>query len=102
MLPLRIWCWFALLLPLAGSTDTQPTFRTNAEYIVVDAQVLSGSRPVVDLKREDFVIYDNGQPQQITSFGLDDLELDVILLLDVSSSTVPIRDRIVFSAAEAM
>ncbi len=40
-----------------------------------------------DLKKEDFEIFDNGEPQQIRYFARDtDLPLTIALLVDVSGS----------------
>jgi len=79
-----------------------PVFRSNMEFIAVDAQVLSHGIPVKGLKQEDFKVWDNGQLQTITSFGADDQPLDVMLLLDVSPSMDPIEKKVKAVAAEAM
>ncbi len=77
-------------------------FRSSSSFISVDVQVLTGLQTITGLKREDFRVWDNGKPQPITSFGSDDQELDVILLLDVSQSTTMIQESIRKSAAAAM
>ena len=41
---------------------------------------------VTGLNQEDFVIYDNGVPQQISQFSREYIPLSVIILLDTSSS----------------
>jgi len=53
--------------PTAGSPDA--TFRTTTKLIQVSvvAQDKQG-KPVLDLRREDFKIYDNGSPQNIQLF----------------------------------
>ena len=61
-----------------------------------------GLQAVAGLKREDFRIWDNNQPQTITSFGTDDQELDVLLMIDVSQSTGVIQEAIKSSATAAM
>jgi VWFA-related protein len=68
----------------------------------VDAQVLAQGKSVIGLKQEDFEIWDNGRLQTISSFGSEDQELDLILLLDYSSSTHEIETRVKGTAAEAM
>ena len=88
-----------LLFTMAQDT---PVFRSNVEFIFVDAQVLSRGNPVSGLKQQDFLIWDNGQPQAIASFGADDQPLDVMLLLDISGSMVPIEQKVKSIAAEAM
>ena len=89
-----------LLLQLVG--QDAPVFRSNVEFIFVDAQVLSAGIPVRGLKQQDFLVWDNGKPQTIASFGADDQPLDVMLLLDISGSMVPIEQQVKSVAAEAM
>ena len=97
------WLPLLLLLTVRGMLpqDT-PVFRSNVEFIFVDAQVLSRGNPVRNLKQQDFLVWDNGQPQTIASFGADDQPLDVMLLLDISGSMVPIEEKVKSTAAEAM
>jgi VWFA-related protein len=58
--------------PRALTTGTQdqprPTFRTEANYVRVDAYPSRNGAPIPDLTREDFEILENGQPQQIDQF----------------------------------
>ena len=89
-----------LSLILLGQDDT--VFRSSSSFIAVDSQVLVGLQAVAGLKREDFRIWDNNQPQAIASFGTEDQELDVLLLIDVSQSTGVIQEAIKSSATAAM
>ncbi len=77
-------------------------FRASSNFIAVDVQALAGGQAIIGLKREDFRIWDNGQPQNIASFGADDQELDVLLMLDTSQSTNVIQQAIKSSASAAM
>ncbi|MBY0505637.1 MAG: VWA domain-containing protein [Bryobacteraceae bacterium] len=77
-------------------------FRSRSAFISVDAQVLSNGQAIRGLRQEDFRIFDNGQPRPISSFGAEDQELDVLLLLDVSQSTGALQAAIQRSAAAAM
>src|SRR3954471_5495462 len=46
-----------------------PTFPSQVELITVDAVVLDSSgKPVPDLTKEDFVVTEDGRPQEIASF----------------------------------
>jgi VWFA-related protein len=90
----------ALTLTLLAQEEV--IFRATTSFISVDIQVLSGAEAVTGLKQEDFLVWDNGKRQPITSFGADDQELDVILLLDVSQSTKAIQENIKSSAVAAM
>ena len=102
MLALRTCRWLLPLVFLASGVGGEPTFRSSADFVLVDVQVLSGDQPVSDLKAEDFLLWDNNEPQEISNFGRDDGELDVILLLDGSGSTSQIHGNILQSAAQAM
>lgn len=60
----------------------------SVDMVMVPALVLDRKgRPVLDLRREDFVLFDEGQRQKIDYFGVDRTEpLSVAFLLDVSGS----------------
>jgi len=45
-----------------------PTFRTEANYVRVDAYPTKDDVPVADLTQADFEILENGQPQKIEQF----------------------------------
>jgi Ca-activated chloride channel family protein len=68
------------------------------EEIDVDLQQLfvnveSGGRRHTGLKKEDFVIVDNGEPQEIVTFEGGDVPFTAVLLLDASSSMIGDRLR---------
>ena len=46
----------------------QPTFRTEANYVRVDAYPTKDGAPIADLTRADFEILENGAPQKIEQF----------------------------------
>lgn len=45
-----------------------------------------GGRPVPDLTRDDFTVYDQGTPQPIVTFGRGDVPFTAVLLVDTSAS----------------
>ena len=66
-------------LALGAQTPTQkpdtpaeqpqpPRFRTEANFVRVDVYPTTGGRPVLDLRREDFEILEDGTPQAVESF----------------------------------
>ncbi|HET9315687.1 MAG TPA: VWA domain-containing protein, partial [Vicinamibacteria bacterium] len=66
MIPVPLaFLWLALApVPQAG-----PTFPAEVEVITVDALVLDGhGRPVTGLTRDDFRVFEDGQPREIVSF----------------------------------
>jgi VWFA-related protein len=66
---MRVLRWIAVPLVLAAQApDT--VIRINVNLVQVDAIVTdSHDRPVTDLKKEDFVILQDGKPQNITNFS---------------------------------
>jgi Ca-activated chloride channel family protein len=49
-------------------------------------------RPVTNLSRNDFAIYEDGVKQSIQSFEATDRPFSVVLMLDVSGSTIAFRE----------
>jgi Ca-activated chloride channel homolog len=62
---------------------------------VVDAD----GRFVTDLRREQFAVYDNGEPQRIEFFTNEDLPLTIGLVLDSSASMRAHRNTVTAAAA---
>jgi VWFA-related protein len=56
--------------PCAQQEPQQPTFRTGVITVPVDVRVLDrNGRPVTDLKREDFIVLEDGVLQEIRHFA---------------------------------
>jgi len=70
----------------AQSAQQTPTFKTSTALVRIDVQVIDGKRPVAGLRKEDFVLHEQGSPRTIEYFGREAEPLQVILLLDVSGS----------------
>jgi Ca-activated chloride channel homolog len=92
-----------------GSQTQQPkqaelTVKINTDLVVTDALVISKKtgRVVGDLKREDFLLYEDNIQQEITHFSQDKLPLSIMLLLDVSGSVRPKLQQIQAGARYAM
>jgi len=58
----------ALLTAQAPSGVQQPTFRAGINFVRVDAYPTVNGRPVADLARDDFEIFEDGVPQRLDSF----------------------------------
>ena len=54
--------------PAPQAPADQPTFRTEANYVRVDAYPTRAGAPVTDLTRDDFEVLENGQPQTLEQF----------------------------------
>ncbi|MFN2455942.1 MAG: VWA domain-containing protein [Pyrinomonadaceae bacterium] len=76
----------------------------NSELVVIDAQVIDKKtrQPVVDFKRDDFELYENGVRQNITHFSRDKLPLSIVLMLDVSGSTRRVVEQVGAGAVNAL
>jgi VWFA-related protein len=57
-----------VLAALAQTQAPQPTFRTEANYVRVDAYPTKDGAPVTDLTQADFEIFENGVQQKIEQF----------------------------------
>lgn len=54
----------------APSSDSTPVFRSSIDAIQVDVVATDKEgRPVTDLKATDFEVFENGKPQEITTFA---------------------------------
>ena len=78
--------WHAWLGPHAVSTEQAPTYATRVETVRVDVLVTESGRPVRGLQPSDFEITDNGVPQRVEFASFEEIPLNVILVLDMSSS----------------
>jgi VWFA-related protein len=79
----------ALLISLCSSVingQAKKSFQIKVDVDLVTTDVTVIGKSVSELKREDFVIYDNSVAQPITFFSHDELPLAVVLLVDVSGS----------------
>src|SRR5262245_52257812 len=67
----RTFAVFAAIIVLAqapAQPPPQPIFRTEANYVRVDAYPTRNGAPVEGLTRDDFEILEGGQPQKIEQF----------------------------------
>lgn len=84
----------ALALAWVWTTDAamQPTFSAKVEGIRVDVLVTDGSRrPMRGLTAADFMIRDNGVPQQVDVISYGEIALNVGLAFDLSDSVAGAR-----------
>ncbi len=69
----------------AGSAQTA-SFSTNVESVRVDVLVTRDGQPVTGLGPDDFEVRDNGVIQKVDLVSDDDIPLNVVMVLDMSSS----------------
>jgi Ca-activated chloride channel family protein len=63
-----------------------PVFRSGASLVALNVTVSDGKRLVADLQQDDFQVYEDGVLQRVQFFESKQIPLDLILLLDTSSS----------------
>lgn len=75
-----------------GSVEEEDVLRIETSLVVCDILVLDAQwRPVQGLARDDFVVREEGVPQQIGTFALGDnmtIPRSIVLIIDYSSSQV--------------
>lgn len=68
--------------------DENDVVRVDTQLVSVPAIVTSrAGRPLGNLSKDNFIIYENGAKQQIVNFGTTDAPFEIALLLDTSGST---------------
>ena len=71
--------------------NNQYVFKAEAQEVVLHATVVDQrSRLVTNLNKNDFTVYEDGQPQQITKFTREDIPVSIGILVDNSGS---MRDK---------
>jgi Ca-activated chloride channel family protein len=89
-LPFKRAAWILALVPLVSLAQQTLKVNVNLVNVVITAQDDHGNF-VNDLNRNDFVVYDDGEPQEISIFEKDrDVHSAIGILLDTSGSTVDI------------
>lgn len=68
--------------------DEGDVVRVETQLVTVPAVIKnSGGRPITGLRRDNFVVFEDGQQQSISNFGTSDAPFEIALLLDTSGST---------------
>jgi VWFA-related protein len=76
-----------------GQDDNLITIKTAIVRLNVGVVDRTG-KPVLNLKREDFSVYEDGVRQSILKFEPSETPFSVVLLLDMSGSTISFRQTI--------
>lgn len=86
------------------STQEVEVIKTDVDLVTVDALVLQKdtARIVGDLSRNDFVIKEDGVPQQISHFSQGTLPLSVLLLIDRGGCLDPYGTEVRHAAIDAL
>ena len=83
---------------------TAEVVKVDVDLVTVDALVLqkNTARIVGGLKKEDFLLYEDGTKQEITHFSQDSLPLSMLLLIDRGGCLDPFGDKVHHAALEAV
>src|SRR5688572_11209827 len=97
---LRMWAMWVLLLvvgafSVVNAQDKKPVKKDDDQVIRVDTELVEvpvvitdrAGKPILDLKQSNFIVSEDGKPQQITDFSTSSAPFEVALLLDTSGST---------------
>jgi VWFA-related protein len=97
-------CILAAVASVAAPQRGAPpaTFRSGIDVVQLDVSVLRRGKPVRGLTAADFVVTDNGAPQEVNSVVVDQLPLSVQLVLDTSGSVVGSRLNHLIAAADGV
>ncbi|MGH9688375.1 MAG: VWA domain-containing protein [Candidatus Acidiferrales bacterium] len=77
-----------LALPPAAYSQNPPVIRVRTDLVNIFASVIDvNGQPVIDLKKDDFQLSDDGVPQKIVRFEAQTARpLDIALMIDTSGS----------------
>lgn len=97
--PRQRLAFFALLILFCFNTATaqevDDVVRTNTSLVQLNVGVVDKQgRPVTSLTRNDFVIYEDGVKQSIQHFEPAEAPFSLVLLLDMSGSTLNFRQQL--------
>jgi VWFA-related protein len=89
------------VLPRAQPDDV---LKVDVDLVTIDALVLqkNTARIVGGLKKEDFVLLEDGRKQEITHFSQDSLPLSVLLLIDRGGCLDPFNAQVHRAASDAI
>ena len=85
-----------LLTVKAQKPDPIDTVRIDTDLVNLNVSVFNrnSSKTVAPLEQKDFAVVENGEPQEILFFASGETPFDLVLLLDLSGSTVDKIDLI--------
>src|SRR6267143_5807690 len=103
----QLFCWARLAAPLGiaflivSSTifvkaqEPDDTIVTNISLVQLNVGVVDRQgRAVTSLAKDDFVVYEDGVKQPIQQFESVDAPFSLVLLLDMSGSTINFRQQL--------
>ncbi len=97
---------FILVLTLFLSSISAANAQVNDDDITVDSSIVrlnvgvvtSSGKPVNNLDKNDFLLYEDGVKQEIIRFEPTVMPFSLVMILDMSGSTIGFRNNIKMSA----
>ena len=78
-------------------------FRAGVSLVHVDAEVIAADgRILKGFSKEDFRVFDQGVPEQLVHFSVEEQPLDLILLFDISGSMRPVVEQVAGAARRGL
>jgi Ca-activated chloride channel homolog len=91
----------AAMFSLVAVAQDRPLFTARADLVVLHAMVEDRRGAAVPgLLQDNFLVYEDNYPQQISLFSAADAPATIGLLIDNSTSMVPKRERVISSAVQ--
>src|SRR5580765_5468720 len=94
---MRVFCSFLLIFTCSicalysqtkPPTEEKEVIRVDTEVVDVPLTVTDKTgKPVLNLKKNNFAVFEDGKPQEIEEFAAINAPFEVALLLDTSGST---------------
>jgi VWFA-related protein len=95
-------CAAAIAAVAATAPQQPPLFSSHVQAVLVDVFVARGGKPVRGLRAADFEVKDNGIRQSVQLIDTDNLPINAVLALDMSTSTAGPRLTDVTTASSAL
>jgi VWFA-related protein len=94
----------AFLLPRAASADDVTTLRVSTQLVVLDSSIerRKTGQPITGLQLGDFLLEEDGVPQQLTYLSQDRLPLSIVFLFDLTESVRSILKPLAAGAREVL
>src|SRR2546421_11998237 len=89
---LPILLFFVLILPGAALAQPDDTIKVDTSVVRLNIGVVDRrGHPIIDLNQSNFDVFENGVKQNITHFEPTTTPFSVVLMLDMSGSTLGFR-----------
>ncbi|CAN5588265.1 hypothetical protein BH23ACI1_BH23ACI1_22900 [soil metagenome] len=72
--------------PDSSVSRQAPVFRSSTSLVALNVSVTDGRQFVSNLRRDDFAVFEDGVQQEVRFFEAREVPLDLVLLIDTSSS----------------